>query len=96
MKGDKLRWDSSNARVSRVPVAAGEYDRPKWFFTSPGTYEFQVHITGDTNLTLDDPVNDNPSVNSDVRTYILHVGAESDLGVTMTAAPESPAPGDPR
>ena len=87
-------WDSSDARVSKMHVTPGGYHRPMWFFTSPGTYEFQVHITGDPDQTHDDPVSKDRSVNSDVRTYILHVGAESDLGVTMTAAPASPAPGD--
>ena len=95
----QLHWSSFDARVSRMPVTPGGYERPVWFFTSRGSYEFQVHITGDTNLDLSDSVNKNPSVNSDVRTYILHVGAEADLGVGVTVTPADSAdtsidPGD--
>jgi len=87
-EGSELHWSSFDARVSRMPVPPGGYERPVWFFTSRGSYEFQVHITGDTNLDLSDAVNKNPSVNSDVRTYILHVGAEADLGVSVSVEPE--------
>ena len=92
--GDRpvLRWDSSDGRLDTVPVAPGGYDRPKWFFTSRGAYEFQVHITGNPNTTRSDARSKDPSVTSDVRTYILHVGAESDLGVAMTVTPESASP----
>ena len=98
-KRDALRWNSQDLHYSDMPVPAGEYDRPKWFFTSPGTYEFQVNITGTPNPATDrsdglPPVSLDGTVSSDIRTYLIHVGAESDLGVTMTAAPESPAPGD--
>ena len=46
-----------------------------------------------------DPIIDNPSVNGDVRTYVLHVGAEADLGVGVTVEPADSAdtsldPGD--
>ncbi len=40
----QLQWNSSNLRTATMPVAAGGYDRPVWFFTDRGTYEFQVHI----------------------------------------------------
>ena len=90
--GHALRWNSYDASESEMPVAPGGYDRPVWFFTSRGTYEFQVHITGNpeqdtTKLGGLDPVSTNPSVNGDVREYILHVGAEADLGVSVKAAP---------
>lgn len=88
----QLHWSSYDARVSRMPVTPGGYERPMWFFTSRGSYEFQVHITGDpeqddTVLGGLDPVSKDPSVNSDVRTYILHVGAEADLGVSASIQP---------
>ncbi len=93
--GNKLRWNSYDASKSEMPVAAGSYDRPKWFFTSRGSYEFQVHITGEPNQDLDNPVSENPRVNSDVREYVLHVGAEADLGITtMEVTPASPSPGN--
>ena len=82
-----LRWDSSDGRVDEVEVAPGGYDRPMWFFTSRGAYEFQVHIRGNPNTTRDDPRSKDESVTSDVREYILHVGAESDLGVEATVEP---------
>jgi len=89
-----LRWDSSDGRVDQVQVAPGGYDRPMWFFTSRGAYEFQVHIRGNPDTTRDDPRSKDESVTSDVREYILHVGAESDLGVEATVTPESSSPGD--
>ena len=90
--GDVLRWDSSDARHSQMLVTPGGYDRPKWFFTSRGTYQFQVHITGvteqnSTKLGGLDPISTELSVNSDVREYTIHVGAEADLGVSVTAVP---------
>jgi len=94
MEEEQPLWNSFDASVSKVHVSPGGYNRPMWFFTSPGTYEFQVHITGYPNRTHDNPISQEPSVNDDQRTYILHVGAESDVGVTVTATPESPAPGD--
>ena len=96
-----LEWDSSNARRSEMPVPPGEYDRPMWFFTSRGTYQFQVHITGDPHqptapapavVGAPDPVTVDPSVNSDVREYTIHVGAEADLGVSVTATPDLESP----
>ena len=81
---DAALWDSSDARVVTVPVAAGGYTRPTWFFTDRGTYELQVHIRGNPKTERTDglkPVSENASVTSDVRTYIIHVGAEADLSV---------------
>ena len=92
-------WDSSDARVATMTVAPGEYDRPIWFFTSRGTYEFQVHIRGNpeqgsTELDGQEPISKDHSVTSDVREYVVHVGAEADLGVKVTVTPENPSPGD--
>lgn len=95
-KNDAL-WSSHNARVAVMPVAPGEYERPTWFFTSRGTYELQVHIRGNPEQSAGalgglDPLGKEPSVTSDVREYIIHVGAEADLGVGVTATPESVSP----
>ena len=94
-------WDSSDAKVAVMGVVPGEYDRPTWFFTDRGTYELQVHIRGEPNLTPAsertdglDPVGKEASVTSDVREYILHVGAEADLSATMAVTPQSPSPGN--
>lgn len=92
-------WDSSDARNATMTVAPGGYDRPMWFFTDRGTYEFQVHIKGNTNQDTNrpdglDPISTDASVTSDVREYILHVGAEADLGVATTVTPESPSPNE--
>ncbi len=85
-------WNSSDVREAQLPVAPGGYHRPTWFFTDRGTYEFQVHITGapdDTKASERpdglDPVSTEPSVSSDVREYIIHVGAEADLSVEVDA-----------
>ena len=92
---NQLRWDSSNANFSNMLVPAGGYDRPMWFFTDRGTYEFQVNITGNPNQSQNPPVSKDASVTSDVREYILHVGAEADLGITtMEVTPASPSPGN--
>ena len=69
-----LRWDSSNAIFDQVAVSPGEYDRPMWFFTSRGAYEFQVHIRGNPNTTRDDPRSKDDSVTSAAQRYTLHVG----------------------
>ena len=92
-------WDSSDARIATMTVAPGEYDRPIWFFTSRGTYEFQVHIKGSpeqdsAELHGQDPVSKDPSVTSDVREYVVHVGAEADLDIEVKFTPENPSPGD--
>ncbi len=97
--GNVIRWDSSDARHSQMLVPAGGYDRPMWFFTSRGAYQFQVHITGvteqdSTELGGLDPISEDLSVNSDVREYTIHVGAEADLGVTATMTPANPTPGN--
>ena len=87
-------WNSQDARRSEMGVAPGGYHRPMWFFTSRGAYQFQVHITGEPDQTHADPVSKDPSVNSDVREYTIHVGAEADLGVTATMTPANPSPGN--
>ena len=87
-------WDSSDAQVAEMRVTPGEYERPMLFFTSRGTYEFQVHIRGNPDIQADDPVSPDKSVTSDMREYVIHVGAEADLGVAGTVTPQSPSPGD--
>ena len=90
-----VRWDSSDVREAKISVAPGKYENLNFFFTDRGTYEFQVHIGGyPKNYENPDPLSEDNSVSSDVRTYIIHVGAEADLGVTATATPPSPVPGD--
>ena len=86
-------WNSSDASESEVSVEAGGYNRPIWFFTDRGTYEFQVHIQGKPDQTEAskrpdglDPISKDASVTSDVRDYIVHVGAEANLGVEVAMA----------
>ena len=86
-KANAPLWNSSDARKGKVTVAPGGYHRPLWFFTDRGTYEFQVHIQGYPDTEASDPVSKDKSVTSDVREYILHVGAEADLGVEMKVTP---------
>ena len=96
-KDEKLLWNSSDAQIAEMQVAPGEYERPTLFFTSRGTYELQVHIRGNPNTKSNrpdglKPVSADKSVTSDMREYIIHVGAEADLGVTATATPDNPPP----
>ena len=83
-----LRWDSSDQETDKVYVAPGEYDRPMWFFPSRGAYEFQVYIRGNPN----DTISNDDSVTSDLREYIVHVGAEADLSATVNVTPQNPSP----
>ncbi len=92
-------WDSSNVKVSRMPVAPEGYERPMLFFTDRGTYLFRVEIQGYPDRRKDradglKPISLDRSVSSDERDYIIHVGAASDLSVTATATPSSPSHGD--
>ena len=82
-----LRWYSANENTDTVSVAPGEYDRPMWFFPSRGAYEFQVYIRGNPNTAGENPISKDASVTSDLREYIVHVGAEANLGVTTAVAP---------
>ncbi len=98
-KNNRLLWDSSDVQRVEMSVAPGEYKRPTLFFTDRGTYELQVHIRGEPNhaTNRDDglkPVSKDNSVSSDVREYIIHVGALADLSVTAAATPQSPEPTD--
>ena len=88
------KWNTFNLDHNVISVMPGKYERPMWFFTSPGTYEFQVHVKGHPRAGGVDPETGETSVSGDVREYILHVGAEADLGVTMEVAPANPSPGN--
>ena len=79
-----LRWYSADQQTDTVPVAPGKYDRPMWFFPSRGAYEFQVYIRGNPL----DTISNDESVTSDLREYIVHVGAEADLGLSVSVEPD--------
>ncbi len=88
----RANWDTADLDVNKTAVVPGEYERPMWFFTSPGTYEFQVHLQGHPNQNTArpdglPPVSVETSVTGDVREYILHVGLMANLGVGVTAVP---------
>ena len=90
-------WDTADFDENETVVVVGKYERPTWFFTSPGTYEFQTHVNGHPNPDKNradghDPVSSETSVTGDVREYILHVGLMANLSVGVTATPESPVP----
>ena len=97
-------WDTSDADDNVTKVVPGKYERPVWFFTSPGTFEFQVHIKGHPKHAPHRPdgleaVSEENSVTSDVREYFLHVGLMADLSVGVTAEASNSAdaaldPGD--
>ena len=89
-----LRWYSANQGTDTVDVAPGEYDRPMWFFPSRGAYEFQVYIRGNPNTAGENPISKDASVTSDLREYIVHVGAEANLGLSIRMPPQSVSPGD--
>lgn len=82
--------DSRNVVHGRVELTPGEYERPIWFFTRSGKYEFQMHVTGQPERSPAggrSPVSPDPGVSSDVRKYLFHVGLMADLSVDVTAAP---------
>lgn len=82
-------WDSSDAEDNTIEVEPGKYARPVWFFTSPASFEFQVHVTGHPKVQRDDgvtPVSEDESVSGDVREYLFHVGHMANLSVGVTAA----------
>ncbi len=87
-------WNSHDAREGTVTVTPGGYNRPLWFFTERGTYEFQVNIRGYPDTSKREPESRDPGVTSDVREYIIHVGAEADLSATMAVTPQTLSPGD--
>ena len=85
-------WNTADLDDNKTAVVVGTYERPTWFFTSPGTYEFQTHVNGHPNQDKNrpdghDPVSSETSVTGDVREYILHVGLLADLSVGVTAEP---------
>ncbi len=58
-----------------------------------------MHIRGNPNHATKrsdglKPISPDDSVTSDMRTYIIHVVAEADLGVTATVTPDNPSPND--
>ncbi|MYE54118.1 MAG: DUF11 domain-containing protein [Chloroflexi bacterium] len=89
-----LRWYSADEQTDTVNVAPGGYDRPMWFFPSRGAYEFQVYIRGNPNTSKSDPISKDDSVTSDLREYIVHVGAEADLGAAIRMTPQFVSPGN--
>ena len=80
-------WNTADLDENKTAVVVGTYERPTWFFTSPGTYEFQTHVNGHPNQGTTQPVSSETSVTGDVREYILHVGLLADLSVGVTAEP---------
>ena len=89
--GEKqVLWGTHNAADTGIDIDAGEYLHPRWAFTQPGTYQFQVHVNG----APDGDWTEAHSVTSVVRTYTVHVGTMADLSVAVTATPESAAPND--
>ncbi len=90
-------WDTSDADRNAMSVSPGGYERPLWFFTRAGRYEFQVHVKGHPEHTRTDsltPVSKDRAVTSDVREYFFHVGLMADLSIAKTVAPANPSPGD--
>ena len=98
-KDENLLWDSSDVQIVEMKVTPGGYERPVLFFTSRGTYELQVHIRGEPNRKKDradglKPVSMDDSVSSDMREYIIHVGAEADLSVAAIAGQKNVSPSE--
>ena len=89
----ELLWGTVDAANTAIYVDAGEYVHPRWIFTKPGTYQFQVHAnavpSARNNLTTA------TSVTTQVMTYTLHVGDLSNLGVTVAADNATPEAGAP-
>ena len=43
---DQVLWDSNDASDTGIDIDPGQYLHPRWAFTRPGTYRFQVHVNG--------------------------------------------------
>ena len=86
-------WDTSNTAAANVMrVSPGANERPMWFFTRAGRYEFQVHVTGypEKDRTGREPISQADSVTSATREFFLHVGLLADLSVEVTAGAADP------
>lgn len=42
----QVLWSSDDAADTGIDIDPGEYLHPRWAFTQPGTYRFQVHVNG--------------------------------------------------
>lgn len=89
---EQVLWGTHDAADTGIDIVPSEYLHPRWAFTQPGTYRFQVHVNGvlekENSLTIAD------SATSVVRTYTFHVGYLSDLGVTIVASDPAPDIGE--
>ena len=84
--GKQVLWSSDDAADTGIDIDPGEYVHPRWAFTQPGTYQFQVHVNGVPNPSFLRA----ESLTTIVRTYTVHVGDLSDLGVTVAASHAAP------
>ncbi len=87
---EQVLWSSYDAADTGIDIAPSEYVHPRWAFTQPGTYRFQVHVNGKPNASFLRA----ESVTSVVRTYTVHVGDMSDVGVAIEASNKTPNVGN--
>ena len=86
----EVLWGTDDPTDTGIDIDPGEYLHPRWAFTQPGTYRFQVHVNGTPNPSFLRAT----SVTSEVRTYTVHVGDLSDVGVAISASDTAPDVGD--
>ena len=94
-EGDTVAiWTTADPDTNEIHVPVGEHLHPQWAFTKAGTYRFQVHAKASpidaTSLSL--PAG-TKGVTSLIRTYLIHVGDLSDLGVAIAASAAAPTVG---
>ena len=77
---EQVLWGTRDPSDTGIDIAPGEYLHPRWAFTQPGTYRFQVHVNGvvDSRSTITRAT----SVTSEVSTYTFYVGP-----LTLNQAP---------
>ena len=88
-------WKTGDPDSNQIDIEVGEHLHPQWAFTGPGTYKFQVHAQGRPkagNAMVLPP--GTIGVTSLIKTYTIHVGDLSDVGVTITADDSTPDTGD--
>ena len=87
-------WTTNDPDTNQIDIEVGEHLHPQWAFTGRGTYKFQVHAQGVPQAENDmDLPEGTTGVTSFIKTYTIHVGDVSDVGVTITADDSTPNTG---
>ncbi len=73
-------WDSAEAGLGELDMEPGEFKNLQWVFTKAGTYQISVHLLGWVHQPVEvdgetwNPISQNVTETSEVRTYVFQVG----------------------